>query len=196
MLVNSHSLIGKTIHKYVKDNLGFNLSAADLKYGCIKPDFHPKLIAISHYKSKSFDTIAQMIISLQNSKLPLSSKDVSHFSTELGVILHYIADYFCYAHNNKNIDKLPAHLFYEINLDRELKKYLSSTSGLLNEKFPLEACGAIENPLVAFIEERHKEYMKEHPSPLNDVIYGLQACCTTASGIVGAVILSAKREAA
>lgn len=196
MLVYSHSLIGKTIYKYISHDFRINLSLVDIKNGCMKPDFYPKLMAIPHYKNESFEIISQMILSLQNTKLPVSPKQIRHFSNELGVILHFITDYFCYPHNNQVLDKLPAHLIYEINLHKELKKYISSSSEVLDINLNVEDYSNLNTSLIYFIEGKHKQYMEDNPSLLNDVIYGLQACCVVALGIITSVILKSSQEAA
>lgn len=196
MLIYSHSLIGKTVHKYILDNLGFNLSLADIKYGCMKPDFYPKLMAIPHYKNESFEVISQMILSLQKTKIPVSSKQINHFSMELGVILHYITDYFCYPHNNDHLDKISSHFIYEINLDKELRKYISVSSGILNINLYVEDHNNLKSSLIDFIEGKHKQYLESCPSMNNDIRYGLQACCVVALGIITSVILKSSQEVA
>ncbi|MFL0268757.1 zinc dependent phospholipase C family protein [Candidatus Clostridium radicumherbarum] len=196
MLVYSHNLIGKTIHKYILDNLGFRLELRDLRYGCMKPDFAPKLIAIPHYKNESFEIISDMILALQNTPLPVNSKQLKHFSAELGVVLHYITDYFCYPHNNKRIDKMPVHFFYELNLDRELRKYVSSPLEVINNNLDLKAYNNINVSIIDFIELKHRQYMKECPSLLNDVVYGLQCCYVVAIGIINSLIIQGSHEAA
>lgn len=191
LLANSHYTIGKTIHKYILDNVGVNLSLSDIRYGCIIPDFKPRFISIPHYKSKSFETVAQMILSLQNSNFYMSSKQMSSFSTDLGVILHYITDYFCYPHNDAKTDKMPYHIFYEIALNRELKKYLASPSWMMDMSLEAKGLSKYRTSVIDLIEEKHNQYLKETPSLLNDVIYGLQCCCMVASKVINSAVLKA-----
>lgn len=196
VLVYSHNLIGKTIYKYIIDNLGFKLELKDLRYGCMKPDFSPKLIAIPHYKNESFGILTDMILALKNTSLPVNSKQLKHFSSELGVVLHYITDYFCYPHNNESIDKMPLHFFYELNLDRELRKFLSSPSEAISSNLDLKAYNDINVSLIDFIELKHKQYMKECPSLLNDVVYELQCCFVVATQIINSLKIQSSQEAA
>ncbi|QGU95887.1 hypothetical protein GOM49_13000 [Clostridium bovifaecis] len=50
---------------------------------------------------------------------------------ELGIVVHYLTDYFCYPHNNKKYDFKPIHFIYENRLAYALRKInveeLSST---------------------------------------------------------------------
>jgi hypothetical protein len=196
VLVSSHNVIGKTIYNYILANLGVKLSLQDIKNGCMMPDFHPKFMSIPHYKSKSFETIAQMILSLQNTNFSVSPKHMSRFSTDLGIILHYITDYFCYPHNDAEADKMPYHVFYEIKLDKELRKYISSPFWMLDMNLEVEGCSNFRTSLIDLIEVKHKRYMNERPNLLNDVIYGLQSCCVVASEVINSVILKSSGEVA
>jgi hypothetical protein len=162
----------------------------------MKPDFLPKLIAIPHYKNESFGIVSDMILALQNTPLPVNSKQLKHFSAELGVVLHYVTDYFCYPHNNESIDKMPLHFFYELNLDRELRKYLSSHLEVINNNLDFKAYNNKNVSLIDFIELKHRQYMKECPSLLNDVVYGLQCCYVVAIGIINSLITQGSQEAA
>lgn len=195
MICSSHSLVAKAVHKCVLDNLGFNLTLTDVKFGCMKPDFFPKLIALPHYKEKSFKAIAQMIWELQNAK-PTGLKEIRNFSMELGVVLHYISDYFCYAHNNKVLDRMPSHLFYEISLDIELRKYLSNALSDLHIDMNEEDHRNLNISIVEYIEGKHKQYMEDCHSLRNDVTYGMQACYITAISIVTAMMVNNMKEAA
>lgn len=196
MLVTSHSIIGKTIHDYIFNSLGVKLSLSDLRYGCMLPDFHPKFISIPHYKSKSFETVSQMILSIQKSSFSGLPKHISRFSTDLGIILHFITDYFCYPHNNIQADRMPYHIIYEINLEKELRKYISNRFRISNFNLEVEACMNFNTNLMDFIQIKHKQYMNEAPGPLNDVVYGLQCCCVIAAMITNGVVLKSTKEVA
>ena len=189
VLMQSHLLIAKTIHKLILDSYDIDLSLNDLKIGCIKPDFSPRLVNLPHYKNKSFQDISQMINALKSDKLPESFNKVNSFSNELGVILHYLTDYFCSPHNDRLMDKMPTHFIYELNLDYELRKYLKATNILTVPNLSSEDYANINISLIQYIDEKHNQYLKIKPSLSNDIQYILQVCSVAAIGIITSVII-------
>ena len=95
--------------------------------------------------------------------LPESLNQVKFFSNELGVILHYLTDYFCSPHNDRLMDKMPAHFIYELNLDNELRKYLKTPNLLPVPNLINEDYANINISLIHYIEEKHNQYLKIKP---------------------------------
>jgi hypothetical protein len=176
MQVYSHLLIARKIHKYILDNLGFNMSLNNLKYGCIKPDFSPKLARIPHYKKDSFYFISELITKMESCQLPNTVGEMNLLSSQLGVILHYIIDYFCFAHNNIFMNKIIPHFIYEVNLGSELKKYLSSYENLPDIELTEEDNINVKKSIIDYIENKHQEYLSDIQSIENDIYYSLQVC--------------------
>jgi hypothetical protein len=189
MHFQSHLLIGKVIHEFILDNYGVNLNPVLLIYGCIKPDISPKLINIPHYKEKSFSIISNRINALQKTTLPKNQKEMTSFSMELGIIIHYITDYFCYAHNNKDTNKLSEHFIYEINLHSDLRKYLSKEFNTGSIGLSLDDKDALETSLVEYIQLKHECYLKEIPKTYVDVRYALEVNCVLALSIITSAII-------
>lgn len=117
----SHFIIAKALYKSFSKNLNIELDLNSFRYGCIKPDFTPSLMRISHYKDKSFEKICSRITSLENNTFPETKEDMKKFSMELGIVAHYLTDYFCYPHNNKKYDFKPIHFMYENRLAYALR---------------------------------------------------------------------------
>jgi hypothetical protein len=102
---------------------------------------------------------------------------------EFGVILHYIADYFCYPHNNKLMNKMPNHILYEMNLELEIRKYLSKSFEPTDLNLTNYDYINLKKSLIHYIEEKHKKYLKEKPSIFNDIHYSLKVCSIVALNI-------------
>lgn len=181
MFIQTHILIAKYINKVIQKNFNITISSNSFRYGSIKPDIDPRMLSIPHYKNDSFDIIMKMIVSLQKYNLPLHDKELKIFSAKLGVINHYLTDFFCFPHNDAKSRHLVPHLiyenklaqeFYKINLDKICTKTISSITKSSNIK------------MKEYIEMRHIEYMNSKPSINKDIFYSVEICTTVSYMIV------------
>lgn len=196
MMTLSHSLIGKTVYSAISEHLDVKLIERQLKYGCIKPDLAPRLRAIPHFKDKSFDFINDMVEEMRSQSLPESKQQMGAFSINLGVIMHYIADYFCYAHNNAAYDSLLPHFIYENSL------VIAFASANL-DGICTDAIASVKQQQIVtkkwlreYIEERHREYVNCRMSMRADVSFSVEACVTVAYVVVVSCIMNSKAAAA
>lgn len=181
----THLLIADIINKTVGDKLQGNLNKGAFRFGSIKPDMTPRLLRIKHLKHISLNEISKMIEDIKSKDLPGGGSKLKKYSIELGIIMHYITDFFCYAHNHPRYVNKLEHIKYEwlvafeytrVNVDEILKKALKNfrKSGLQGEV-----------SIKEYIDERHNEYLSISNSVKNDVTFSLEMCMTIALFIVG-----------
>lgn len=184
MFPQSHSIIAKGLYESFLKNLNVSLDLKGFIYGCVKPDFSLSLLKMSHYKDKSLEATCSMIKALHDKKLPEANKDIKQFSIYLGVIAHYLADYFCYPHNNKIYNFIPIHFAYENKLAFTLDKI---DVGKLSSYF-LPSINSIstdnENWMLDYINEKHREYLHRNGRVFNDIFYSIQVCTTVLCTII------------
>lgn len=108
------------------DNINLNKTA--FRTGSILPDFSPYHKCIKHYKDKSFTFVEKSIDNLGN------SKDINDLSLRLGIISHYLADYFCYPHFN-NMTFTSKDILGHIGYERELDKYIRTFNNRFTEEY-------------------------------------------------------------
>ncbi len=103
MLMNSHFLIAKSLLNNIDNNKLFFINEKHFIYGNLKPDAVPQYVFKKHYLNESFDTIAQKINYLCSLTIDSLSRyfSVSKFSQELGVICHFLCDFFCVPHSER-----------------------------------------------------------------------------------------------
>lgn len=148
MLTGTHIKLANYIYRILKKKYGIHLNKKNLIYGSVKPDFVKN--KVPHYIDKSIDFIDQEI-----ERLIYDSNDigVKEFSRRLGMIMHYISDYFCRAHNTEYYrQNLIPHLKYEKRLAKIMKD-IKFVKTINYEKY----LGSIKN----YIIELNKEYMKK-----------------------------------
>lgn len=185
----THILIADKIHKIVEEKFEVTLDKKGLKLGSLKPDYSPYLLRIKHLKEKSINNLCEMIENIKNKSMPETGREFYKFSMDLGIIMHYITDFFCFAHNHpKFVNKLQ-HIKYEWALLHEYKK--TDTEETLKKAYAnLNHYNEKRYKcLKEFINEMHDEYMANSPGIENDIKYSLEMCMTIALIIFGSVNL-------
>ncbi|MDO4711968.1 MAG: zinc dependent phospholipase C family protein [Peptostreptococcaceae bacterium] len=191
MFVQSHKIMADHIYHYVEEHSGLSLNLLRFRAGNMSPDLPLYHSHLKHYKHQNFEYILDMVQKLSESK-PLSNVGaLKNYSYKLGVICHYLCDYFCYPHHNRRYfhDKLGEHLKYERDLHKVIKKFRRSDH--LPQYYFNEILA--QNPdrqfnVLEMIEEFHRDYMSERPSFYTDSTYAISVTSIIASIIVLASI--------
>ena len=120
MFVNTHLLIGKSILENINDNKSFFISDKNFIYGNIKPDISSKYVLQKHYLEESLEMIFSKVEYLCTLNLDCIGKyfSISKFSQELGVICHFLCDFFCVPHSRRweMSHSMNKHIAYEKEL--------------------------------------------------------------------------------
>ena len=183
MFLNSHVTIGNFIYDKISDNLHVDLDKRAFLYGCIKPDISLTYSSIPHYMDKSFDFISNLITKLQSSSIPTTKKSMRQFSTELGVVTHYIADYFCYPHNDPIFYRTLNHFVYEYNLIFEFKKF-NLTDIFIKETKPTE--------ILDYIIKNNADYNSNSRGLNSDVHFSTNICTNSILMILNQCAINSK----
>ena len=121
MFVSTHTLISKSIFDNIDKNKNFLINEKHFIYGNIKPDLSSKYFFKKHYLKESYDMIESKVNYLCSLNLSSLSKHFSSgkFSQELGVICHFLCDFFCVPHSYRWEFKhsMKKHICYETELD-------------------------------------------------------------------------------
>lgn len=127
MFPNTHIYIADRVLDQIKgDNINLNKQA--FRTGSILPDFSPYHKCVKHYKDKSFTFVDKSIARLED------SKDINDLSLRLGIISHYLADYFCYPHFN-NMTFTSKDILCHIKYERELNKYIEKFDNKFTKEY-------------------------------------------------------------
>ena len=103
----------------------------------------------------------------------------------LGVIVHYIADYFTFPHNNHYPGNVKDHCYYERDLKYGMKAFLK-TEEALKIKEQVVAYDSVEE-LTSYIRSIHNSYMKLAHTVEEDIRYIVHACTTVVKSILNMV---------
>ncbi len=169
MLINTHILIGRKVYDNVHSLLNIHLDKRNFIYGNIKPDIVHSLSSRSHLMEDSLGFVLDEIYRL----ISPSGRGSKQFSTDLGVINHFLSDFFCSSHYyyHDKFYKLYTHINYEyalhkhfINLD---KKGLLDKSRLKIDYFK-------RGDIVDTILNLEHIYKKQKSSIANDIYTALR----------------------
>lgn len=166
MIINSHAYLAKEIATLLKEKDLFLLNTSLFKWGSILPDIDLKRKANPHEIEYSLP----FILEKTNQLLLLKAGEINMISKELGIITHFLADFFCLAHNDKKIKKNPwQHFNYELILHRKFPQFK-----LKDSPSEIITVSEIEDWLIY----NHKKYLKQEPSFTTDISYIKETCMT------------------
>jgi len=177
----SHILIGKLLYVYMKSEYGICLDRKSFVRGNYLPDFSIGLVTSPHYIKYKLKFVEREIAAL--SERHFMSADIGkENSRRLGIICHYIADFFCFAHSERFCESMAAHVDYERRLHRFLMVKQSVLSGI--RFLPDPRHGANPASISAALGEYHADYMRASRSMGNDVVFSLQVCIDTIVSLI------------
>lgn len=122
MIFQSHIRMANSISHALPDLAGARGNKFLLLAGSVAPDL--KCMFPSHRINLTKRRFIERLHKVEN----LRGKHLRMFWQ--GVVLHYICDYFCLAHNAKSIHSGPSHTKYEIELNRFIKEHLEGVDSL------------------------------------------------------------------
>lgn len=150
-------------------------------FGNILPDCKPSFVTTPHTFDETFDKIGEKMRKLVKSFEQTKGMTMAK-TLRLGEVTHYIADYFTFPHNTHYDGNLKDHCCYEGDLKRRLKEYIESGQAMIL-KSKVEIFGKIEE-LLAYVKERHSEYMSRKRSIRDDMDYIITVCTSVMASLI------------
>lgn len=182
MLPFTHKLIADKVYEAIYEEFHIRVDIEGLKNGSVEPDKYPKKLFMKHKMKVSFHFIKEKIDEISGMEFPLSKEDVERFSFNLGIIIHFISDYFCQAHNDKIYNNIIKHLLYETNLE----KYFLRRINTFNPKFENKKTGwnCEKGSISGYIAKKHTEYNSLKRTMTNDLVFSVSMSVIVALRIV------------
>lgn len=183
MLIQTHHYLATLVYQYMEEKYDITLKHNVLHYGSIVPDLIGKYARVPHYYDLSDSFYKEELEQMLEDK---KYRDNTKFSYKLGVLLHFTADFFCLAHNDKVYrESIWQHLNYEMSLHQE---FLSTDK---KELFKYKT----ESQLMS-LSKRHDEYLQVEKGLATDVEYIWSASINIADFLISKIILPANEEIA
>lgn len=152
--------------------------------GSIWPDCVPSFITRRHCIEDTFDIFYKRMDKFVSKFNP--RKDMGMLSTwRMGVVLHYIADYFTFPHNSNYTGNLKEHCIYEEELKHRMNRYIAD----LSEKEQQHEMSVLPSvkAISEYIREKHAQYVMSEGNVEQDCRYSVLACMCVAASLLNIV---------
>ncbi|HWT76516.1 MAG TPA: zinc dependent phospholipase C family protein [Mobilitalea sp.] len=168
----THLFISKVLYQHFKERT--ELDPLAFAYGNIKPDL-PSPSRNHHTLENCLSTVCQTYQRLREKEL---SPD--EFSVSLGIMCHYLSDFFCYYHLEEELhNKKLQHFFYEIRQYFKLHhiRYKHRYKILWERIQP-------RNDLTLILHDLRNEYFSQPMDMKRDIDYALSAAVWACESII------------
>ncbi|HHX55510.1 MAG TPA: zinc dependent phospholipase C family protein [Clostridiales bacterium] len=150
-------------------------------FGSVLPDCTPSFFTKRHTITGTFETLKERILEITDN-YDYSQGINSEFCRHLGVVTHYIADYFTFPHNSIFKGSMKEHIGYEFKLMDYLKEYLVRKE---TDIFLLNGSNFNSvDKICDFIKNKHDEYIKVIKEVPMDCYYIVQLCVKVVESIL------------
>lgn len=150
-------------------------------FGSILPDVIPSFLTRKHTIDATFSILHSEIKKITD-EYDVTEGISRYYVRHLGVVTHYVADYFTLPHNTKFEGSLKDHCIYENELKHRLKEYVMSEDSARPRQNHLMFKNAEE--ICVFIQEMHEEYIKAKSAVKTDIDYIVSICHRIVDGII------------
>lgn len=146
--------------------------------GSIVPDCIPSFVTRRHNMEQTFDVFVKHMEKFVD-KLNKKRKMGFMQSIRMGMILHYIADYFTLPHNSHYNGGFKEHCVYEGAQLRFMRSYVNEVR---TEEISIKRPDPLKDikQIVEYIKRKHKEYVELHQGVREDCEFSLEACICVA----------------
>lgn len=172
----NHLFIASVIKKYAEEELSVKLDTRGFLLGNIKPDLAPSLIKIPHFKADSISFVKLEMEKLLTNEITQNSKCSKSFSERLGIITHYLSDYFCYAHSKDFKGGNIYHYYYEVLLLNYCRNNVRKLASVLKPNKWRCSFAKDFKTICINLEDTHKQYLSFKPSCELDMSFTLNIC--------------------
>lgn len=168
----SHLHVSAIILKKLKSEYGICLPAVVFSTANCRPDYSIKYKRHPHYKDDMYGIIQQMLRELAQSNKAKMNR--VFLADRLGVICHYLCDFFCYAHTERFQGGLKEHIRYEAELNHYIKqrRHICESVNFLSG---MQLSSSIDDVLQR-LDDHLQDYYSLSISCGFDMVCAIQAC--------------------
>ncbi len=150
-------------------------------FGSILPDCMPSFLTRKHNIEETFSILEKELYKVTE-KFDIEKGINTYFCRHLGVITHYIADYFTFPHNAEFTGTLREHCNYEEELKHTFRAYVNSEEAkrFRNENKTFQTVEEI----CEFIKRMHECYLQTVRAVKADCRYIVELCYRVAEAIL------------
>ncbi|PLS19766.1 hypothetical protein CVD28_03935 [Bacillus sp. M6-12] len=185
-------MLSHHIATHIKEKVDYEFEKSTFTWSNMKPDFVPSLAVKKHYIDESFPFVIEEILSLMKTPMEdlLNKRTKKVFEAKLGVICHFVSDFFCVPHNQRWEFKhsMIPHVKYETKLEG-ITKDISMIDTMLTPTIQTYSRESISLFLRELLDEyeQKKDYER-------DLLYSVNVCTAVSTFIIQAVLFGIEVE--
>ncbi|WMJ87549.1 zinc dependent phospholipase C family protein [Anaerocolumna sp. MB42-C2] len=141
--------------------------------GSILPDCVPSFLTRKHNIEETFEILKKEILKITD-YYDMDRGMTGYYSRHLGVVTHYIADYFTFPHNDIFKGNLKEHCTYERDLKLAFRSYVKSDEAIRGREH--NSIFKSVDEILEFIKKMHEEYLKAIKVITVDCFYIVELC--------------------
>lgn len=181
----SHTTVAHYLLDYVEKTDGVSFDRKAFCFGNLKPDLKGEYLTKRHYPSLMFDEVMQRIRDFVKG-FSICANNGAKLSEELGVICHYITDFFSFPHNDDIYGRgLLAHYIYEKKTGITIYWRINETKFDCWAQHRLEELPQSPDALIRFLTEQHRSYTAQASHTIGDDIMHI---CYVLAAVVRSII--------
>ena len=188
----SHVDISLAVKRAVERETGIRINTIGFVYGNLKPDISIPLLRIPHFMHKSLQFVLSEITELLKYDVNKISGCSMEFSKRLGIVIHYLSDFFCHVHDSEYHGSMIRHYFYEVKLFIYSRLNRHMFASFRYTRYPI--LSITQASILNSVEKLHAKYRSKSPSFDRDIIYTLRMCTSLTMSILA--FCTSKKEAA
>lgn len=192
MRKKSHISLAKgVVHGLAVDQrFGHRIS---LYFGSILPDCTIGFLTRRHCMEETFDLCEKRMLGfLEHYKTKKKGLSICS-SVRMGVVLHYIADYFTFPHNAHYTGSLKDHCAYEESLKQHMRRFIDSRCESTDCEYDRRNAQSIRtiSDLLAYIYEKHEKYIQDCCNENLDCAYAYVVSLTVMRSLLAMAAMQA-----
>ncbi len=181
----SHTTVAHYLLNFVEKTDGISFDRKAFVFGNLKPDLRGEYLTKRHYPSLMFDEVMQRIRDFV-ARFSIRASNGARLSEELGVICHYLTDFFCFPHNDTIYGRgLFAHYVYEKRTGILISRRIDAAKFESWVQPCLDQVPQTVDALIACLTDQHRRYAAQ---PLHSISDDLIHICRVLTTTVLAVI--------
>lgn len=166
-----HLMFSYNMRKIIRMESGTKLNLLGFMYGNILPDLSSSFNSQPHNIKASLNYIINRTDTLLKGACENPFHHSYGYSRNLGVITHYLSDYFCYPHQDHYNKGLKDHSIYELIM---LLKYRKGVKDY-RENFSRSYHHLAPEEFKKWILDKHLDYYRQNVSCINDISHAIYA---------------------
>lgn len=168
-------MMGKSIYDALSAALPVKLNRRWFIYGNIYPDISHYCFTIPHYPDRSIGFVKRLMHSLSLANIAPGDRLDAMFSMQLGVLCHYLCDYYCHVHSSAFTGPLSKHFAYEIKQNAILMRHPFMIGKKRNRQNPVSYfCPRDIDDVFRQLDLSQQEYLAKSHHPGEDIVLAVR----------------------